>query len=286
MMVTSDGKKTTNNVIFSSFPNEAKEGENRTNKPAAVVSFEKPRETMKTKSTEFPVESYLDWLAQQNYINHFEEKKLRAATAPLFRKYPSVDEATKEQVQAEFTGDKTPRFTVIADKEEMHWREALKNGQDPLPGFDYQEARAIFIAPPEERTSRVEFLKPEYVTNVPVIEVKRELAKADAFFHIMIRMIRLQYEKDHPVEQSLFAGLADKLPAEERFAREELKINEIRLKPSAPEPLANYFKEEHAMLANIKAMAEQLHQVAEASKRLRPRKPTLWRKLIDRFRKK
>ena len=252
---------------------------------------------MKTKPIEFQVESYLDWLAEQRYINPLEEKKLRIATAPLFQKYHGVDESTKDQVQAEFTDEKKPRFTVIADEEETYWREEMKSGREPLPGFDYAKARAVFTAPPEERTTRVSFLKPEFATDVPIVDIRRELAKANAFFHIMLRMIRLQYEKDHPASQSLFDGFTDKpVSAEELFARTELKLNDVLREPPPPESSTNLFKEQRAMLANIKAVADQLHHLAEESKRLRPpaspspsrseRKPTIWRKLLDRLRKK
>ena len=297
MMITFDDKKTTDNVVFPSFPTIAKEAGNPTNGMANIVSFEKTRQPMKTKPTEFQVESYLDWLVAQRYIDPHQEKKLRAATAPLFQEYPGVDESIKELVQMEFTGDKTPHYNVIADKEEAYWLAALDRGQTPLPAFDYPRARAIFTAPPEERTTRVSFLKPEFATDVPVVDIKRELAKANAFFHIMLRMIRLQYEKDHPASQSLFDSFTDKpVSAEELFARTELKLNDVLREPPPPESSTNLFKEQRAMLANIKAVADQLHHLAEESKRLRPpaspspsrseRKPTIWRKLLDRLRKK
>ena len=300
--------KSKNNVIAASFPNIAKEGGNQSGQTATIVPFEKSRKIMTTESTDSQAAGYLDWLAEQKYVNRFEETKLRAAAALLFQKYSGLDKVTKDQVQEEFTGEKTPRFTVIADKEETYWREALNGGREPLPGFDYANARAIFTAPPEERTTRVAFLKPEFATDVPMVDIRRELAKAAAFFHIILRMVRKQYEKDHPTPQSLVEGFANDLPAEVVGALHAtpLQLNEVLREPSPPEPLANIFKEERAMLANSKAMADQLHQVAEESKRLRPpastsrkrgeptspspsqseRKPTIWRKLLDRFRKK
>ena len=78
-------------------------------------------------------------------------------------------------------------------------------------------------------------MKPEFATDVPVVDIKRELAKANAFFHIMLRMIRLQYEKDHPASQSLFDSFTDKpVSAEELFARTELKLNDVLREPSPP----------------------------------------------------
>src|SRR3989339_474543 len=154
----------------------------------------------------------------------------------------------------------------------------MKSGREPLPGFDYAKARAVFTAPPEERTTRVSFLKPEFATDVPIVDIRRELAKANAFFHIMLRMIRLQYEKDHPASQSLFDSFTDKpVSAEELFARTELKLNDVLREPSPPacagmpELLTNYFQEERAMLANLKAMAGQLHHDEEKSKLMRER---------------
>jgi len=304
-------KKSKTNVIIASFPDRAKEGRNQSGQSATIVPFEKSEKTMADKSTEFQPEDYLDWLAEQKYVNPFEEKKLRAAAESLFRKYPKMTLTIRNQVQDEFTGENTSRFTVIADEEEGYWLNALKRGREPLPGFDYTEARAIFTAPPEERTSRVAFLKPEFAADVPVVDIRRELAGAAAFFHIILRMVRKQHEKDHPAPQSTLDGLIDDLltekhleieafpekfvhydtekeskpkadlPAEEDFVRVEL--NEVLRKPSPPEPPVD---DEWDGLSNLKALAEELRQLEEELKRLHPRKPTLWRKLLDRFRKK
>ena len=266
-------EQTKSNVIPASFHRRMEAGKNQADQSACrlpaqaghrqakIVPFEKMRKTMKD-TTKFHMEDYLDWLAEENFVNPFEKNKLRAATAPLFRVYPEVDEAFKKQVRAEFTDDDKPLLTVIADEEEAYWREAIARGEAPLPGFDYRRARAVFTAPTEERTTHVCFMKPEFITDVPVVDVQYGLAKANAFFHIILRMLRLQHEHDLNSGRSLLdniTALATDLPTEAQKAEAETR-----------------YETETDTDDDVNAILKQL----------RPRKTALWRKLLNRFHKK
>lgn len=148
-----------------------------------------------------PVMTYVNKLLRKRpgkdrRVSWQEYAKILSAIKPLQLLLPYVDTDTVLDVMEEYNEDPKPTVSRIAKNEEALWLDAAVREEPLIPHFDFRTAHANFKVPPEQRTSRVVFIKDEFARPVEPPEVPLKLVKGERYFFIVLRMYRRQYEKD------------------------------------------------------------------------------------------
>jgi len=142
-----------------------------------------------------PVTRYLRWLRAEGLLPRAQYRTLAIAVSGLRRRFPNLSRQTVEAVRAEMLGD-GPDKHQLAGIELRYWRDAIKNGVEPIPRLDFDRLyRRFVVRPLLDRDQVVVPIDGTSRGNLPEY-VPPRLAMAECFFLITLRIFRKQYEHD------------------------------------------------------------------------------------------
>lgn len=129
-----------------------------------------------------------------------ERATLHAAIKPLIALVPFVEEKTIASVRQEYDPEKQPRKypTDTSVDEEEYWEEMLARGAAPIPGYCLEDSLRPLKLPAGKCQLHVIPLRADIKSFVPfsVQPYRPSLWGAKIMFFILLRMFRLQYQKN------------------------------------------------------------------------------------------